>query len=524
MALDASVIASIHGLMRNGSYQIPADSGMGDVQRPSAKSQWGGRVAGPEQLFDFYINDIPDPDEAYAANPNIEFQIRTHPMIQAAFRKREFTVGQMPRRIERNPAAPDAHYATVVADHCADVIRAIPNFSQCIEMMQNGVLAGGQGIEFDWHRDANGVEYPVSWHGVHKTRFAFDRLGNMALLTRDQAVWGAYVAMNPQRQHQNFKGPLPQGKFVYYIYRQGQGPWYSPALEGYAYYGIGEDVALYYVLMMDIFCLKYRMKFLEVYGMPQRRLYTANNMLTTRDMQRIADSCRGESLVVIPFVPFNGVTGGGTDVNNLFKVEDVPVPGGSFDYFNQHIMGYTLPMINSVLLGFDAPGAGSGGQGGYSQKIAALDSGPNIIFKRDAQNIGACLTTQLMPAIALGRFPNLPKEYFPVFSLEPREERDKIQELEVIKKAQECGLQVTEAHAYDVADLPMPRKGEKLLQPPNPGGQFPPGNLPGGNIPGRPPIMNSSRPEDADPAFPKVAKGRAMVGANGQTRNMTGLG
>lgn len=491
MSVDAAVIDSVHLLMRNGTYTVPADSGIGDVYRPKAVGQDGGRgrVATPETLFDNFINVVPDPDEAFQLNPNIEQQIRMHPMVAANFNKRSFTVSSMPWRVEPNPRAENKHAASLIADYCTDVLAKIPNFEQCIEIMEYAVIAGGQGLEFVWHQDANGVEYPVAWHPVHKSRFSWDRLGNLALLTRDQAVWGAYVAMNPQEQHQNFKGPLPQGKFIYHIYKKGQGTWYRPALEGYSYIGQGEDVAIYYVLTFDIFCLKYRMKFLEKYALPPSRLYFPSNMATSRDTQRIMDSIRGESLVTIPFVPFGGTGNGTTDHNNMYKLEDLPTPKGSFDYFDSHTNGYTKPCLKAILLGDDS-GDKEESKGGYSSDVSKRDAGPNVFFRRDAKIIGSTFTTQLMPSIATGRFPNITSDLYPIFSLESKEEKDRMQELQIIEQAQKSGLQITEQHAYDAADLPIPKPGDKLLAAPQQ--QLNPAAAMQGGMPGIPPKQNGN--------------------------------
>ena len=480
MPTDANLIQSIHLLLRSGKYTVPADSGIGDVQRPQAGGQNGGRTATLETFFDFFINNVPDPDEALANDPNIEYKLRTHPDVAANFIKRAFTVSSMPWRIEPNPRAIDKHAAAMVADHCTNVVKAIPNFEQAIEMLEYAVLVGGQGLEFVWHQENNGVEYPVSWQPIHKSRFCFDRLGNAALLTRDQAVWGAYIATDPQSQYQ-FKGPLPQGKFVYHVYRKGQGTWANPPLEGYIYHGYGEDVALYYVLMFDIFCLKYRMKFLERYGLPPMRVYAPDNLLFSPAMRRIADSLRGESLTKIPFKAFGGTVGGTTDHNNQYKVEDVQAPSGSFDYFDSHTNGYTKPRIKAILIGDDS-GDKEETKGGYSSDVSKRDSGPNVFFRRDAKIIGSTFTTQLMPSIALGRFPNLPAEYFPIFSMEPKEEKDRKQELDIIKEAREVGLPITRAHAYDAADLPAPKPGEELLEAVQPAQQpLPNGVAPNGS-------------------------------------------
>jgi hypothetical protein len=496
MPKDWSAIDSVHNLLANGVYQIPADSGLGSVGRPSAVGQQGGRTAGLETLWNFFIDNVYDPDEAFQLNPNIEQQLRMHPAVSGFFTKRSTAVAAMPWRCEPNPKGKDKKTALEIADYVHDVLGGIPNWEQCFEMMQQAVLLGGQGIELTWHRDAAGVEFPVQWNPVHKSRFLFDRLNNMALLTRDQAVYGAYVSQDPQRQFRDH-GPLPDGKFVYHIHKKGQGSWYNPPIEGYSYFGMGEDVPLYYVITFDVFCLKYRMKFLETYGLPPKRLYVPNNEMTSRASLRILDSLRGESLSTIPRIP-------GQDHDSLYKVEDVTAPSGSFDYFDSHINGYTKPYTKLILLGDDSSDEKTDGKG-YAADVSKRDAGPNVYFKSDARKIGQSLTTQLVPAIVRGRWPNMVREYYPIISLEPKEEKDRKQEAEIIQGAQGIGLEVTKQHAYDALDLPQPKPGDELLEAKQ---QMPPG-MPGQpGQPGMPPGKNGNG------AFPRDPKeGRLPVGA-----------
>lgn len=483
MPLDANYIDSIHNLLRGGNYQIPADSGTGDVYRPTAKGQTGGRLATFETYFGYYINNVPPPDEAKARDPNLEYKIRFHPDVMTYYNQRAFTVGAMPYRVEANKSAPDKHAAEVVATYCKEIIDNIPNFRQAIECLEYSVLVGGQGMEFVWHRDVDGREYPTSYEPVHMSRFLFDRLGNLALLTRDNPVYGAYISTDPQSQvHGLNRGPFPRGKFVYHQYKKGQGTWQNPELEGYTYYGMGEDIPLYYVVTFDIFCLKYRMKFLERFGIPPTRLYFADNRTLTRNMDRIADSLRGESMTTIPFTM--GAGPAGANHNSLYKVEVDQQPGGSMDWYDSHTNGYTKPRCKSILIGDDSA-TQDATKSGHSGDVSKRDAGPNIYYRRDAQIIGQTFTTQLMPAIALGKFVNLPRNYWPTFTLEPKEEKDRMQEIGIMDAGQKIGMQITKQHAYDAADLPIPKAGDELLAapapPPGPGGM--PG-LPGAKPPG----------------------------------------
>jgi Protein of unknown function (DUF935) len=204
---------------------VPADSGIGMVGRPRAAGPRGGLIASMETFFAYYIDNVPPPDVAKQLDPEIEQKCRMHPDVQAAMRKRTFSVSQMPWRIEPNPDAPDAlkFAAKEIADHTRACLKAIPNFNWALEDLQYAVLVGGQGLEVQWNQEVNGVEVPVSINPVHMSRFSWDRQGNMALLTRYTPVWGAYISGNPQWQQATRGGGtpgtpsgngLPHGRFI----------------------------------------------------------------------------------------------------------------------------------------------------------------------------------------------------------------------------------------------------------------------------------------------------------------------
>ena len=489
---------------------VPADSGIGNVGRPRAVGPQGGRIASLETFFNFYINNVPAPDEAKAMNPNIETAMRMHPDVAAALEKRTFSVSAMPWHVEPNPEATDKHIATVVADHCRKVIKKIPNFAQAIEHLQYAILVGGQGLEVVWRQEGE-VEVPVSIHPVHMSRFSFDRLGNMALLTRYTPVWGAYVSGNPQWQYGQ---QLPRGRFIYHVYKQGQGQWDRPDLAGYEYFGIGLDVALYYVVTFDIYCLKFRMKFLERYGIPPTVLYVPDNKMTSKEVLKIADSLRGESLVTIPRTM--GTSANPDNFNSLYKVDQMPVPTGSYDFFQSFSDTYTLPRVNAIMLGSSSE-AKSGSQDskgeGYSSDVSKRDAGPNIWYKRDAGNIGETMTDQFIPSIVLGRFPGMPPENWPIFSIKPKEEKDRKQEIDIAMAVSKL-VPLSEDYIYDISDSPKPQPGQKTIG----GMQQQPGGMPG--MPGaQPPPGNGNGAKPAFPGMPKQAIGDGGNGGKGAVVN-----
>ena len=106
---DPAELKTIQYLTEGGSYRMPVDSGMGELYRPFGGASQGGRVSTLETLYDFWINDVPDPDEALRLDPNIRQKMRMHPDVVSAMRKRELTVASFPESIEPSPDATDKH-------------------------------------------------------------------------------------------------------------------------------------------------------------------------------------------------------------------------------------------------------------------------------------------------------------------------------------------------------------------------------------------------------------------------------
>ena len=213
----------------------------------------------------------------------------------------------------------------------------------------------------------------------------------------------------------------------------------------------------------------------------------------------------------------------GQDTDSMFSVKYREVPKMSYDSFETFSDKYTKPRVDAILLG----SAEEGGQkeddgGGYSQHVARQDTGPNVWFKWDAANIAATLNHQLIPAICLGRFPNLPAEYFPKLKLEPKEERDRQQEATILETASKL-IPIAEEDAYDRLGFRQPKADEKTIFNPGGGGGQDPFGGPPPNIPG----MIPPDGEEMDPAAAKqqqIARGNAAIDPRNGPGSGSGVG
>jgi phage gp29-like protein len=456
--LDSTTIHTIRLMQEGGRYYIPVDSGSGKVYRPSAFGERGGRIATPETLYDYFIDYVPPPSEALAQDPYFLSKLHSHPYVTGGMLKRCLTVAAFPWRIEANPRAGDQKLARKISEYCTWVWAQIPHIEQIYyQCVDEGALKGGIGFEWNWHREADGSERPVEFNMVEMTRFVFDRLGNMSLKTRDYPVWGVYVSADLQKQYLK---QFPRGKFMYYVHQKRPGTWDNPGLEGYMYYGLGLDAALYIPVTFDTFVLRFRMKWLEKYGLPPTILRYPMNEPVTQETVRIADSLRDESIITMPWLPPGTQAG---DERNLYEIEQLEVPTMTNDAFHTFSTDWTKPCINTIILG--DPGENATAEesgGGYSERVTRRDSGLLSVARWDALNISATINSQIMPPLALGRWPNLPQDYIPVHRLEPKEEKDRVQEAEIIGKSSEF-IEISKDEAYERLGFRRPNAGEETV-------------------------------------------------------------
>ena len=435
------------------------DSRMGDLNRPTAVGWPGGRTAPLETMFSFYIDNVPDPDSAIAQDPTFDEKMRQQPDVHSALRKRELSVASMPARFEAatSPGI-NKDFAQQAADYCDSVFNALPRRHQLYKNMQLAVSQGGRGVEWIWQKvGVEGVEQPVNYQDMHKSRFCFDRMGNMAILTREHPVWGEYVSPAPQR-FTDGRWPYPTlpGKFMYHVYMAQGGPWSRPAEEGYLYWGRGEDVNLFIPVTFDLFVIRFRMKWLEKFGMPITVLTFADNMDQSKVLQ-VCEAIRGESIIRIP------MPAGGPD-DSWFKLDFVEPPTMGYDAFSNFSDTWTRPRVNSIILGsMSAMGhTQDDGGGAYASDVTQEDSGPALVFADDAKNINETINLQLVPYMINAKWPGCPPEYYPRHVLAPKKERNRAAELDILERAARM-VPVREADVYDAAGRSKPKEDEEKI-------------------------------------------------------------
>lgn len=464
MALTATELTTIGIMSGGGSSLVPIDSGSGRIVRPTLRGSEGAAVATLERFFDYFIDIVPDPDTAMAQDPFFDERLRQQPDVHAALLIREQTVAQHDWSVDASldPTC-EPELAKRVARYTDAVLRQMDTVA-LYEEMQQAISLGGVGHEFIWERDETGIERPVRFQHLHKSNFVFDRLGNMALLTRGHPMWGAYVSPNPD----NSPGPVefsdgrsavyfPQGKFVYHRYNAVGGPWTRPAEAGYVYWGRGEDTRLYILVTAAQFALRFWLKFLERWGFPPTDFYFPDNARPDAEIQAIVDDVRNGAIAAMP-----RTVGAGNEYS-MYKVETREVPSMSAEFFNTFLNEYIAPKVRMIILGSaDEQAKPQDGGGGYSDHVSRKESGSGVVFRRDGLRISETLNRQLVPHIVLRMWPGIPAKYYPKHKLQAEEERDRKQEME-IATATAALVPIKESEVYERSGFTKPNPDDKTV-------------------------------------------------------------
>ncbi len=470
MAYDAGqpVTATItRDLFNNGGIQTTLpDSGWGRVWRPTLEGpfgrDYGERKAVLESLFGYYLDNVTDPDYALAQDPNAGEMLMSHDIVRPAWLKRSLAVSRLPRQfIASRHQDADRQECQKASDYCEEVFDNLVNLRHLYQQMEHAVILGGQGFEFIWRPDANGVMAPKYFYPVHKSWFVRDRIGNLGLLTRETPVWGSYIAVQPMMQG-NMKVTNPAlmpGKFIYHVYLYEGGPWYRPQSNGFMYWGRGEDIVLFRIITFDNFVLRYRMKWLEKHGMPMTVLEYPQNAFDVDVYNRIVNSQRGESVARVPRIQ------GGDDVAQ-WGIKFLEPPKMGYDAFAGFRDGFTKPSVLNVLLG-GSNTMDVGSRGSYSATLEQNDTGLEVLIEWDAMTIDTTINTQLVGPIvrSVPKWRNMPDEHLPKHVLTPERRRNRLMELEQLERMAALGAPIRLSDVYDAAGKQAPRNGEAIAVP-----------------------------------------------------------
>ncbi len=434
------------------SELIPPDSSGGSLGRMGIQSTegLGGRVATLETLWDFFIDMVNDPDQVLQKDPGSLEKIMRHPRVSACMNMREQNVASMLTRVESPEDPVQKDLAEAAARYVGRVWAGIGNKDALFQQMQAAVLHGGVGHEWTWEKRPDGTQRPRDFMPIHKTRFTFDRRGQMCLRTRRQMVWGGYIGVTPSES--GHPSNLPPGKFTYHVYERVPGSWFKPQDEGFIYYGRGEDEDLFDLVIRDLATWYLEQLWLNQYGVPPRILYHPNPVAQWADViKQFAKRLRTDSLI-----PLFG------DMSNnvrMFELVNAEVPAPTNDAFGAARQRH-YDDIEAILLG-TVGALSQQDKGGYASHKSRQQSGPDLLALRDATRICSTINSQLVPAILRYGPPEFQKidfEDMPKIALYNEDDLD----ADTLDKATKL-VPVPRKFIYRRLKIDEPQEGEKTV-------------------------------------------------------------
>ncbi len=267
-----------------GNYW-PSRTSVG-LPRPSGQFRLDQRFAGPDTLFDFYLDIIPDPDFALRQDPRIYERLMRDPQIAACLFVRQSATAGMEWQWGADTADPiDRLIAYELNTVCR---RQSLRFPVVLRNFLDSILRGMAVQNVVWMRDeAMGNKIvPAEFWPLFKDRIVFDKQGRPALKTREAPFWGAHV---------------PEKSFIIHVVDVDGGGWNSTEAEGYAFYGRGLGERLYYAKMFwDNFHL-FIIRGAERFGAPfMEGTYPYGNLEVKAEMQAFLEDMRANGVGVRP--------------------------------------------------------------------------------------------------------------------------------------------------------------------------------------------------------------------------------
>jgi len=432
------------------------DSGIGYVTRDTLTGPTGGRISTLETYYEFWLDWVTDPDAALQNDPLFLERGMANPYVRAAMNKRSLTLATLPVTFQPSDARNiDRDLAQKVSDYVSDVWRLIPDKHQLYsDLIEQSVWGGGHGIEFVWD-NYEGALVPRQWFPVHKSRLVFDRQGNMALLTRQQPIWGSYINQAPTSitSMSNVSAiATPMGKFIYHKYKSKGGTWYRPLDEGYFYYGQGEDRWLYTLITFDAYALGYWMKWLERFATPTAMMtYNMADPNARNYAIQAMQQLKNGAVVAMPYAPQAGANG-----IKQFELAFQEASSLGYDAYFNFTTQYVKPRVNEILLG-GAESMQTGETGSFGANVEQKNAGENVYFAYDALNLDSTFNRFLIPAIVQARFGGIPEKYYPRHAMTPEKVRDRKGDMELLQLAASL-VPIREDDVYDTIGKKRPKE------------------------------------------------------------------
>jgi len=393
------------------------------------------RFSGFDKLFWTLVNGIVyDPDYALQKDPKVYGRMMRDPQIYYCLEVRKSATASLPWSIHPPEKYNDDPYAQDLAQRTEARIRGINNVYLLFDHMLDCFLPGLSVNELIWKLNESG-EWVVNMHEPkNKDRFTFDSSGNARLKSPRSPITGE---------------PLPPFKFLVHTFNTADGAWADPGKAGYVFYGRGlADTPLYHYFYFKMISLKYLLKSLEVYGMPQKFLYTgAQQGLIARQLSSIMGAVQNDSVVSLPGKK------GEVDV-------EVVRAAGSASPFIEWIEYIDRLMMRAILgqeLMTEMPDTGSYAAAQVHQGVFAR------LVEKDKNQLQDRINSTLLRYDWALNMPHVPECMRPVFTFKSSPLIDTHGFLATATQVAGMGLSISGTQVRELTGLRAPREGEEVV-------------------------------------------------------------
>jgi phage gp29-like protein len=395
----------------------------------------GERYGGLDKFFlTLVMGVVEDPDYALRKDPKVYRRMQRDPQIYYCIEVRKSATAGLPWTVIPPDEFQKDPMASQIAHEAEQRIKRVPQLNLLFKNILDAFLPGMSVNELVWKIDSQG-KYVVKEHFPQdKTRFKFDRDGNLRLLQPAQPIIGVEV---------------PTHKYITHIFNIADGSWLNPEDAGYIFYGKGlADTPLYHYFYFKMIALRYLLRGLERYGNPFKVFYSGpQNPQLAAKMSEILSALQNDSVVGIP---------GKKGETNV----EVTRAASGADIFIS-LMEYVDKLITRAILGqelmTEMPGVGSYAAAQVHASVFAR------IVENDKALLQDTLNKTLMSYDAMLNTPQVPPEMWPTFSFKKEALIDASNFLSIVQKATSLGMLVSESQVRELTGLAAPEEGEGII-------------------------------------------------------------
>ncbi len=419
-----------------GSSSPTPYEGMQLVVRPSRPFAVGHRSAHVDTLFGPFIDLMRDPSRARRKDADVGNRMRQDLQILGCLNVRKLATVQLRREWTPANSSPEA---MVIAQRFQRLWQQQYRESETLVNLLDAILDGISIQEILWHLNDDDFTLGIGrMYPCYKDRFVFDKLGRLALLTRNNVFYGDLV--HPWQ-------------FIKHVFNPSGGSYNNPEDEGRVFWGQGLEDSIYPTYYFKTVCLSLYTRWLQrLSGGTFIARYPWKQEGAREIASELVEAYQNDEELAFPSGEEWGI-----DVKEATKA-----PADTYLSFVEYCDRQLSKAILGSTLIIDQGDVGSQSLGEVHERTTF-----GRITEFDRIGLVETINTELVPV--MGKLNHIPKQLWPKFAM-PLDETSpaSIQILEAFQLLQALGYDVSAEMVQEKTGFRQPKPGEKLLALPMP--------------------------------------------------------